>query len=158
MSNITFARNLVKGRIAETVFAEMLRHSGDFTVLEFGYEKIIPELTQSGCRQEDSSMIETLRTAPDFAIINRKTKRVKLVEVKYRKTLDVSDILKVAKRMNDSWNPSYLFLVTLDGFYFDKISKIIENSGNISPLVHVQIPAEVQAKYLKIIQDFESGN
>lgn len=158
MRNITFARNLVKGRIAETVFAEMLRHSGEFTVLEFGYEKIIPELTQVGCKKEDNEMIETLRTAPDFAIINRKTKRVKLVEVKYRKTLSSSDILKVAKRMHKSWNPSYLFVVTLDGFYFDEINKIIENRGNITPLIHAQIPEEIQKEYLKIIQDFETGN
>lgn len=41
---ITFARNLVKGKVAETVFAQMLRSTGAFTVLEFGYEKIIPEL------------------------------------------------------------------------------------------------------------------
>ena len=34
---ITFSRNLVKGKIAETVFAQMLRSTGEFTVLEFGY-------------------------------------------------------------------------------------------------------------------------
>jgi len=45
---ITFSRNLVKGKIAETVFAQMLRSTGEFTVLEFGYEKIIPELVQQG--------------------------------------------------------------------------------------------------------------
>lgn len=153
-----FARNLVKGRIAETVFAEMLRHSGEFTVLEFGYEKIIPELTQSGCKRENSSMIETLRTAPDFAVIDKKTKRVKLVEVKYRKSLNTEEILKTAKRMNDSWNPSYLFVVTLDGFYFDKISKVIENEGKITSLNYDQISEETQKAYLKIIQDFEAGN
>lgn len=158
MNNIMFARNLVKGRIAETVFAEMLRHSGEFTVLEFGYEKIIPELTQSGCKRENSSMIETLRTAPDFAVIDKKTKRVKLVEVKYRKSLNTEEILKTAKRMNDSWNPSYLFVVTLDGFYFDKISKVIENEGKITSLNYDQISEETQKAYLKIIQDFEAGN
>ncbi len=153
--NITFVRNLVKGKIAETVFAEMLRHSGKFTVLEFGYEKIIPELTHVGCKREDNEMIETLKTAPDFAVINRETKEVKLIEVKYRRLLDYSKTLKVAKRMHQSWNPSYLFLITLDGFYFDEINSIIENNGKISPLVHAYIPKDVQVKYLKIIQDFE---
>ena len=39
--NITFARNLVKGKIAEAIFAQMLRETKEFTVLEFGYEKIV---------------------------------------------------------------------------------------------------------------------
>lgn len=154
-TNVEFTRNLVKGKIAETVFAEMLRHSGEFTVLEFGYEKIIPELTHVGCKKENSEMIETLRTAPDFAVINRKTKEVKLIEVKYRKSLNNSNVLQVAKRMHQSWNPSYLFLITLEGFYFDEINSIIEKKGEISPLIHSQIPQDVQEKYLKIIQDFE---
>jgi hypothetical protein len=156
MENIQFTKNLVKGRIAETVFAQMLRHSGEFTVLEFGYEKIIPELVQSGDRQENE-MIETLRTAPDFAVINRKTKEVHLIEVKYRKVMESKYILEIAKRMHQSWNPSYLFVATLGGFYFDKIDEIIKSNGDIAPLKHPQIPAEIQTEYLKIIQEFESG-
>lgn len=158
MNNIMFARNLIKGRIAETVFAEMLRHSGEFTVLEFGYEKVIPELTQSGCIREDNEMIETLRTAPDFAVINRKTKEVHLIEVKYQRTLKSKYILEAAEKMHNSWNPSYLFVATLDGFYFDNIEDIMKNKGNISPLIHPQIPEEIQKEYLKIIQAFEAGN
>ena len=69
MKNDKFARNLVKGKIAETIFAQMLREVRSFTVLEFGYEKIIPELVQQGY-DENNIMLETLRTAPDFAVIN----------------------------------------------------------------------------------------
>jgi len=158
MNNLLFARNLVKGKIAETLFAQMLRETQVFTVLEFGYEKIIPELVQQGYDQEKNIVIETLRTAPDFAIINQETKEVKLVEVKYRHRLQASEILKCATRMHASWNPSYLFLATLDGFYFDEINKIIENDGNISPLVHPQIPKDLQDKYLQILKDFEGTN
>lgn len=157
MDNILFARNLVKGKIAETIFAQMLRETKEFTVLEFGYEKIIPELVQQGY-SENSEMIETLRTAPDFAVINRKNKEVKLIEVKYRKSLNSSDILKCANRMHQSWNPSYLFVASLDGFYFDEINKIIENSGIISKLEHDQISYDVQSKYLQILTDFEKNN
>jgi hypothetical protein len=157
MKNILFARNLVKGKIAETVFSQMLRQSGDFTVLEFGYEKIIPDLIQNGYK-EGNETIETLRTAPDFAVIDRNTREVRLIEVKYRNTLSKSDVLKVAKRMHESWNPSYLFVATLDGFYFDEINKIIENEGNISPLKHPQISEEIQSQYLNILKDFEKGN
>ena len=82
-NEVSFARNLVKGKIAETVFAQMLRSTGQFTVLEFGYEKIIPELVGRG-QGENDEMVEALRTAPDFAVINNKTKVVHLIEVKSR--------------------------------------------------------------------------
>ncbi|MFM2374869.1 MAG: hypothetical protein RLZZ234_864, partial [Candidatus Parcubacteria bacterium] len=72
-----FARNLVKGKIAETIFAQMLRSTRKFTVLEFGYEKIIPELVQQG-NAANLGTLDVLRTAPDFAVINNVTKEVHL--------------------------------------------------------------------------------
>lgn len=157
MDNVTFARNLVKGKIAETIFAQMLRETKEFTVLEFGYEKIIPELVQQG-RGKDNVAIETLRTAPDFAVINQKTKTVRLIEVKYQRSINHNYVLGYAKKMSLSWNPSYLFVATLDGFYFDAISKVIENNGEISPLKHSQISDEIQLKYIEILKDFEKNN
>jgi len=157
MDNIAFARNLVKGKIAETVFAQMLRETREFTVLEFGYEKVIPEMIQQG-HVEDNGMIETLRTAPDFAVINQKTKEVRLIEIKYMHRLNPKFVLQDAKRMSGSWNPSYLFVATLDGFYFDNIEMIIKNNGFIPALEHPQIPKAVQDKYLQIIIDFEGKN
>jgi hypothetical protein len=157
MNNILFAKNLVKGKIAETVFAQMLRETKEFTVLEFGYEKIIPELVQQGY-DESSIMLETLRTAPDFAVINQKTKEVRLIEVKYMRHINTDYVLRDAKRMSESWNPSYLFVATLDGFFFDEIDKIITNEGNISPLEHPQIDEKTQSQYLQILKDFEAQN
>jgi len=132
MDNIKFARNLVKGKIAETIFAQMLRETKEFTVLEFGYEKIIPELVQQGYN-DDNPMIETLRTAPDFAVINQKTREVKLIEVKYMHSLNFGNILKYAKRMSQSWNPSYLFIASLDGFILTKLTKLLKIKGKLSP-------------------------
>lgn len=157
MNNVIFARNLVKGKIAETIFAQMLRETKEFTVLEFGYEKIIPELVQQGYK-DNNPMIETLRTAPDFAVINQKTREVRLIEVKYMRTLNLDNILKYAKRMSQSWNPSYLFIASLEGFYFDEINKIIRNKGKIESLQHPQIKKELQLKYLQILVDFEKNN
>lgn len=157
MNNVIFARNLVKGKIAETIFAQMLRETRTFTVLEFGYEKIIPELVQQGY-DENNIMLETLRTAPDFAVINQQTKKVKLIEVKYMRFLKPEYVLKYAKRMSESWNPSYLFIATLDGFYSDEINKIVKNNGSISKLKHPQITKEIQERYLQILKDFEDKN
>lgn len=155
-TSINFTRQLVKGRIAETIFSQMFRESGNYTVLEFGYEKIVPELLQGGY-VEHSRIIETLRTAPDFAIINNDKRAVRLVEVKYRRRLDPVETLKIAVRMQNSWNPSYLFLCTLDGFYFNNINRIVENGGLMAPLGTAYIPQETQAQYLQILQDFENG-
>lgn len=157
MNDLLFTKNLVKGRIAETVFAQMLRHSGEFTVLEFGYEKMIPDMIQSGIK-EGNEMLETLRTAPDFAVINRKNREVHLIEVKYLRKLNPEYVLEYAEKMSKSWNPSYLFVATLDGFYFDEINVIIENNGDIHLLEHPQISKEIQEQYLNIIRDFEKGN
>ncbi len=152
---ITFSRNLVKGKIAETVFAQMLRSTGEFTVLEFGYEKIIPELVQQKDKESDE-MIETLRTAPDFAVINRKTKEVHLIEVKYRHSFSNSTVLSIAKRMSKSWNPSFLFLASTNGFYYGEVKEIIQRKGKIDLLVHPQISTATQQVFLKILNDFES--
>jgi hypothetical protein len=157
MDNILFARNLVKGKIAETIFAQMLRETKNFTVLEFGYEKVIPELVQQGYN-EHNSILETLKTAPDFAVIDQRNKDVRLIEVKYQRTLNSQYVLRDAERMSKSWNPSYLFIATLDGFYFDEISKIIENDGEISPYVDSAIPQPLQNKYLQILVYFEGKN
>lgn len=153
---LNFTRQLVKGRIAETIFSQMFRQSGHYTVIEFGYEKIVPELVQNG-QTEHSRIIETLRTAPDFAVINNEMKVVRLVEVKYRKTINPDEILKTAVRMQNSWNPSFLFVCTLDGFYFNNINRIVENKGHMAKLSTKYITENMQNEYLQILKDFEQG-
>lgn len=155
-SKSDFTRNLVKGKIAETIFAQMFRETRRYTVLEFGYEKIIPELVQGGY-DPNAGIVETLRTAPDFAVIDNDERQVKLIEVKYRSAPNNLEILKVAKRMHESWNPSWLFLCSLDGFHFDKVDRIVANNGHMDMLGIDVVPAEVQLRYLAILKDFEDG-
>ncbi|MGB4762012.1 MAG: hypothetical protein WBP12_01480 [Candidatus Saccharimonas sp.] len=154
--NITFTRNLVKGKIAETIFAQMFREAGKYTVLEFGYEKIIPELVQGGY-DPNAGIVETLRTAPDFAVIDNDERKVKLIEVKYRHAINNLEILKVAERMHAAWNPSWLFVCSLEGFYFDKVDKILMNNGHMERLSNEVIPATVQLQYLVILREFEDS-
>ncbi len=135
----------------------MFRESGNFTVLEFGYEKVIPEMIQQGFN-ESNPMIETLRTAPDFAVIDRDTRQVKLIEVKYQRSLSAEYTLKAANRMSQSWNPSYLFIATLDGFYMDEIANIVKNNGKIASLNHPKINIDLQDDYLQILKRFEQDN
>lgn len=151
-----FTRNLVKGKIAETIFAQMFRETKRYTVLEFGYENIIPELVQGGY-DPNAGIVETLRTAPDFAVIDNDERHMKLIEVKYRGATNNLEIKKIADRMHASWNPSWLFICSLEGFYFDKVDKIIANNGHMERLSNEVVPAEVQLQYLVILRDFEDG-
>ena len=151
--NISLTRNLVKGRIAETVFAQMFRDHGRYTVLEFGYEKVVPQLVGRNY-DHNSPVIENLRVAPDFAVINQDSKEVRLIEVKFRQILDSSKVLNIARRMHKSWSPSYLFIATLDGFYFGEVSEIIKKNGEISKLD--EIPVDEQSKYLQLLIGFEN--
>lgn len=158
-TNIDFTRQLIKGRIAENIFAQMYRSSGHFTVLEFGYENIVPELVQHGYREDiEGGIISTLKTAPDFAVIDTSahSEKVQLVEVKYRKKLDRAETLRIAQHMQKSWNPSYLFIATLDDFYFGAIGDIIAKDGWIKPLDDPRLPKHETQQYLQILRDFET--
>lgn len=155
-TELKFANNLVKGKIAETIFAQMFRRTKRFTVLEFGYEKVIPELVQRGINDTDGVM-KTLKTAPDFAVIDLDVKYVKLIEVKYQRRFRQDYTLADAKRMKEAWNPSFLFVATLDGFFMDSVDKIVLNEGRVAPLSFDTIPEYIQDEYLKILCKFEDG-
>ncbi len=153
-NQIDFSKKLIKGRIAETLFEQMLRDAGCFTILAFGYESVLPELAR---RQHDMHVQETMeiiRRAPDFAVINNETHEVNLIEVKYMMNPEVEWILRDAKEMYNSWKPSYLFLATPKGFFFDKAKTIIEKDGIISPFIHPKISEELQSKYLSLLNEF----
>lgn len=155
MKNKTeFSRQLIKGKIAEHIFEQMLREAGCFTVLAFGYENILPELMHQQQGMKVAQTMEVIRRAPDFAVINNKTHDVHLIEVKYRQKLRSSEILSLTSRMYESWKPSYLFLATPEGFYFGKVSEIVENKGRIKSLSHSQISPALQEKYLKLLNEF----
>ena len=104
---------------------------------------------------DGAGIVETLRAAPDFAVIDNEERHVKLIEVKYRNAVNNLEILDVAKRMHASWNPSWLFVCSLEGFYFDKVDKIKENNGHIDKLSNEIIPNTLQLRYLEILCDFE---
>lgn len=59
-SDYSFASNVVKGRIAETLVEEMLKKSG-YIVYRFGYEAIlenISQIYQLGMELQDSETLE----------------------------------------------------------------------------------------------------
>jgi hypothetical protein len=139
----------------------LLREIGGYTVLNFGYEKIIPELSRYVSdkfdeRKEIDKTLSVIRRAPDYAVINHSKKKVTLIEVKWMTKLTKSKVLSIASGMSESWNPSSLFIATPTGFYFDEIEEIIQNDGEIKEYTHPNFTKKQKDRYLKILNDFEA--
>jgi len=83
MTQNNFAESMLKGRMAETLFEELMRQSGNI-VYRFGYEAIVQNLTQLEEKFDRYSEVgERIRAIPDFIVID-KTGRPAFVEVKFR--------------------------------------------------------------------------
>lgn len=154
MQKIEFSKNLIKGRVGEMVFEQMLRDAGGFTVLGFGYEKIIPELARRQETIEAERTMEIIRRAPDYAVIKHDTNKVYLVEVKYMHNMRRDWVLSAAQKMIESWDPSYLFIVTPSGFYFESVRSVVEKEGHIEPFGYESVSKHLQDEYLKLLNTF----
>lgn len=156
--HITFSRNLIKGKIGEMIFEQMLNEIDVFTVLSFGYENVLPELAQRQHDMQARDAMEVIRRAPDFVVINNETHDVYLVEVKYRTRMSTEDNLKEAERMFRSWKPAFLFLATPHGFYFDSAKNIVHSKGEMKPLGDEYFSKELQEKYVTLLKEFIVSN
>jgi hypothetical protein len=155
-----FAYGLIKGKIAELIFELMFREAGKFNPIRSGYEYTVPELTQYRGHAEVERVLDNISNAPDFVLISKERNgngnvEVFTVEVKYRARLEGNDIVEMATKVLEHWDPSWLFIATLDGFYFAPCNAILNNHGAVSPLSDEWIPARIQKKYLEILRDFE---
>jgi hypothetical protein len=153
-----FSKQLIKGKIAEMIFEQMLRDTEKFTVLAFGYENVLPELMHKQRDIHVEETMEIIRRAPDFAVINNETHDVHLIEVKYRRRYTADNILEIAKRMHASWKPAYLFLATPNRFYLGQAHAIVKNEGKIEPLRSDIISEQTQEKYISLLNNFISAN
>ena len=155
MNNIHFTHELIKGKIAELIFAQMIRSTDTYTILEFGYEKTLPSLAQMHPKSPATAeTMEIIKRAPDFTIINHKSKEVHLIEVKYMHAIKQSNILRVARTIEKSWKRAALFLTSPSGFYFDTVENIIKNKGAITSFKHPQISQKIQSQYLELLNEF----
>lgn len=151
-----FSKQLIKGKIAEMIFDQMLRKAGDYTVIPFGYETIIPELMQYTDQADRRDLIDNIRSAPDFALVSHDPKKVHLVEVKYRSRIDMEEIKKTAQLICDRWKLVWLFIATPEGFYFDSCNELREKP-DLTPLAEDMVPRHVQDQYLALIREFISN-
>ena len=146
--------SFIRGKIAETIFEEMFLEAGDYTIIPFGYEKIVPELANHKRFPSAQKVLDNIRTSPDYAVIMPDRNRILLIEVKFRCTLDMKEIIEIAEEQLKRWNPSWVFLATLDKLYLGECSNIV-NFKNILELKEDMVSKDIQLKYLKLIREFE---
>jgi hypothetical protein len=147
-----FQEQLIKGKITEIIFQQMMVQMGKYTILPLGYESVLPELIE----RHNSEILKPLRSAPDFVLIPRdeNDENILIVEIKFRRHITAKNNLEIASEQNRRWNPSYLFVATPDCFYFDKCVDIIRNNGIMNPLQEWFVSSKLQTKYLNMLNKF----
>lgn len=154
-TNLNFSRNLIKGKIAEIIFEQMFREAGEFTLLRLGYEYTSPELAQYQDVMQVKTVLDTLRHTPDFALISHDKQRVFIVEVKYQRQRDNVRMKRIAGQVLKFSDPSWVFVASTDGFYFDACNNVVNHEGDIKQLDPSWIKQEVQDKYHELLLEFE---
>ncbi len=150
-----FSESLVKGKIVETVFFRMFSHSGNYVVLPFGYENVLPAIAGISSNGNDDDAVSAIKRAPDFVIIDKEEPHdVKLVEVKYMKHPSAEKVLEKATLILQSWRPAYLFLATPKGFYLEKVAEIVKNKGAMNLLGEEIISRDLQAEYANLVNKY----
>lgn len=152
---LTFTKNLLKGRIAETIFEQMIQNEKRYTVIPFGYEHTMPTLAQYQQLAKVKSIIQNIANAPDFLLISEDHKQIFLVEVKYQKTLNEKLLISYSKKLLDKWSDPWLFVATSNGFYCRRCKEIIAK-GKTLPLSVRWVAKERQEEYIKILNEFET--
>ncbi|MEK7580454.1 MAG: hypothetical protein AAB465_02495 [Patescibacteria group bacterium] len=155
MDNKFTIKNLIKGKIAEIIFEQMFLKAGDYTIIPFGYEKTVPELARyKQFSSEQRKIVDNIRNAPDYAMISPDRTSVFLVEVKFRSKIYIKEIIEIVEKQKERWNPSWLFVATLEGFYLGECSDIIRYK-RISKIETSMVSKDLQDKCLRLIQEFE---
>ncbi len=152
---VGFVRNLIKGKITETIFQHMFAESDFATVIPFGYESVTPSLAQYQHLVETQDVLDEIRDMPDFILVKPDQTELVFVQVKYRRRKEQARVLAMAKAMQRRWQTGWLFLATPDDFYMAPCSVIVESSGDIPPLLTRWIPKTVQHQYLELLREFE---
>lgn len=111
---------MLKGRMAETLFEELMRQSGNI-VYRFGYEAIVQNLTQlEGKFDRYSEVGKQIRAIPDFIVIDKKGKSL-FVEVKFRwkPALELhKESIEILQRVEKYWNARLIFINCWEPPYF----------------------------------------
>lgn len=158
-SSLVFTDRVIKGKIAEVVFRQLMTHNKNFDVIPIGYEYKFPELlahVQKPHREIIEKVSAQLRHAPDFLLLSKNHDQIFLVEVKYHTQINEKLLLQEAKTVNEKWDYAWLFVASPEGFFFSSCREIVENLGVITPLGEKwpSISPQVMQRYLQILNQY----
>ena len=150
----SFASNVVKGRIAETLIEEMFKKSG-YQVYRFGYEAILQNISQINTDLKGSETKDRIRSIPDFIVVSPKGS-VQLIEVKY--SSDGKLRKDKLQKYLDFWNEARIILVTSEEPHF-KITYIrnFMKDGKLYPLENdkfTTIDSKIIKKFSEIVKEY----
>lgn len=151
---IDFSEGLLKSKIVETVFEQMLRETNAYTILPFGYDKVLPALIYQSSDPASEPALEAIRRAPDFCVIDLETHELALIEVTYMKSLDAEKVRQHAEKVSMAWGPALLFIATPKGFFYGAALDIVTNNGIIDAFPKEIISEELQQKYSKLLNKY----
>lgn len=152
-----FIKGLIKGKITELIFQQMILEGEKYEVTPLGYENSLPHLAHKDKTNEKIREItEQLRHMPDFVLTEKHGEKVYVVEVKYRKNLiDKKDIYEIASELTKNWNYAWLFVATQNAVYFDFCPDIIKNNGEVGNKLSIfNVSHDMQKKYLGHLTSF----
>lgn len=157
-SDLDFAKNLIKGRIAEVVFERMFKSAVDrnFVVLRLGYEYTIPDLAWYRDSIKLPEVVKDFSDTPDFLLIfnNKEGKKsAYVIEAKFRANLDINELVEISERLHKKWHSPYLFVATPNKFLFAPCSKV--KNQEWEKLEDWGISTECQNSYLGLLKKFE---
>lgn len=152
--------SMLKGRMAETLFEELMRQSGNI-VYRFGYEAILQNLIQLEERFDRYSEVgERIRAIPDFIVIDGLGKP-EFVEVKFRWKPELHETdYKMLEKINKFWSAKIVFINCWgqpyfrisNPPYFDKNKKLI-----LKPLIQEEnwkIDKELYGEYEDLVHRY----
>ena len=152
----------MKGRMAETLFEELMKKSGNI-VYRFGYEAIVQNLTQLDEKFDRYTEVgEKIRSIPDFIVLDKKGEPI-LVEVKFRaRPTDPThpDTIKILERLDRFWGAMLVVVNCWEQPYFRfALPPYLgeENKMELIPLVDAKrfsIEGKTYAEYESLVHKY----
>lgn len=115
-----YSETMLKARMAETLFEEMMRASGN-TIYRFGYEAILQNLTQLREKFDKYTDVgKKIRSLPDFVVLDKEGKPM-FVEVKYRWNAQAHAADKERfEAISDLWGATIVIVSCLEKPFFSR--------------------------------------
>lgn len=139
----------LKGKIAEAIVEEMLKEAG-FQVYRFGYESVIPNLTQIDTELKKTKIGRKISNMPDFIVI--KDGFAEFIEVKFRSGRPNRESWD-CRYLAETWPESKILFVckTEPYFWIANICDFVEKNF-LFPLEkdkYMKVDVEIIKKYAK---------